>query len=93
MEAFNYSLTRTFDLAIASGTLAFAGSLAIELGNVKRERKDSRDSLPTKIEPATHSARSGIFENVPMSVLLCRVYIDAIPANTLRPGLQGNILF
>ena len=36
MEAFNYSLTRTFVLAIASGTLAFASSLAMEWGNVKR---------------------------------------------------------
>ena len=67
MEAFNYSLTRTLVLAIASGTLAFASSLAMEWGNVKRERKGSRDSVPTKIEPGTHSARSGIFENVPMS--------------------------
>lgn len=67
MEAFNYSLTRIFVLAIASGTLAFASSLAMEGGNVKQERKGSRDRVPTEIEPGTQSARSGISEDVPMS--------------------------
>ncbi|KAI4238470.1 MAG: hypothetical protein LQ349_001075 [Xanthoria aureola] len=70
MEAFNYSLTRTFVLAIASGTLAFASSLAMEWGNVKRERKGSQDSVQTEIEPGTQSARSGISEDVPMSAKL-----------------------
>ncbi len=42
-EAFNYALTREFVLAIVSGGLAFACSMAMEWGNVKRERKHVRE--------------------------------------------------
>ncbi len=38
-EACNYALTRAFPLAVVSGGLAFACSLAMEWGNVKRERQ------------------------------------------------------
>jgi MFS family permease len=41
-EAFNYALTRTFILAVVSGCLAFACSMAMEWGNVRRERKHER---------------------------------------------------
>lgn len=37
-EAFNYALTRLFLLAVVSGGLAFACSMAMEWGNVKRKR-------------------------------------------------------
>ena len=47
-EACNYALTRTFILAVVSGGLAFACSLAMEWGNVKRERQHVREDM-TKI--------------------------------------------
>lgn len=66
-EAFKYSLTRTFILAVAGGILAFASSLAIEWGNVKRERKGIGDSAPEESQPGTQSTPLGISEDVSMS--------------------------
>lgn len=66
-EAFNYSLRRTFILAVAGGILAFASSLAMEWGNVKRECKSVGDTAPEESEPGTQSAPLGISEDVPMS--------------------------
>ena len=42
-EAFNHALTRAFVLAVVSGVLAFACSMAMEWGNVKRERKQVKE--------------------------------------------------
>jgi len=44
-EAFNYALTRGFLLAAVSGGLAFACSMAMEWGNVKRERKHVKEDI------------------------------------------------
>ncbi|KAL8653878.1 MAG: hypothetical protein Q9226_003660 [Calogaya cf. arnoldii] len=60
-EASNYAITRTFLLAVVSGILAFASSLAMEWGNVKLERKETGGSVPREIAPALHSA------DIPMS--------------------------
>lgn len=66
-EAFNYSLRWTFILAVAGGILAFASSLAMEWGNVKRERKGIADSAPEESGPGTQSTPLGISEDVSMS--------------------------
>ena len=42
-EAYNYALTRAFLLAVVSGGLAFACSMAMEWGNVKRERQHVKE--------------------------------------------------
>lgn len=47
-EPFNYALTRVFVLAVVSGGLAFASSLAMEWGNVKRERKHVSEDMTEK---------------------------------------------
>lgn len=47
-EAFNYALTRAFILAVVSGGLAFACSMAMEWGNVKHERTHVRKTLTAK---------------------------------------------
>lgn len=48
-EALECALTRTLALAVVGGGLAFACSMAMEWGNVKRERKIVKGSHDSKI--------------------------------------------
>ena len=47
-EAFNYALTRAFVLAVVSGGSAFACSMAMKWGNVKREQKHIKEDMTAK---------------------------------------------
>lgn len=57
-EAFNYALTRAFVLAVVSGGLAFASSLAMEWGNVKHERKHVREDVTAKSKGGCYPSRA-----------------------------------
>lgn len=47
-EAYNFALTRAFILAVVSGGLAFACSMAMEWGNVKHERQHVKEDMTEK---------------------------------------------